>query len=97
MPRCVDPFQGGEPVSTGPVYLRLHGRGGYHYQYKAEELEWLAELCRRQDAAGRDPIYVMFNNPAMREDARRFRALVEGCSGASASWGTGPGGHGGSR
>jgi uncharacterized protein YecE (DUF72 family) len=94
---CVDPFQGVEPVSTGPVYLRLHGRGGYHYQYKAEELEWLAELCRRQDAAGRDPIYVMFNNPAMREDARRFRALVEGCSGASASWGTGPGGHGGSR
>mgnify|MGYP001031052709 CR=1 FL=1 len=73
---CVDPFQGGAPSGTGPVYLRLHGRGGYHYQYTEEELEWLDDLCRRR-LAGRRPIYVMFNNTAMKEDALRFRALVE--------------------
>jgi len=72
----VDPFQGGPPRGTGPVYLRLHGRGGYHYQYTEEELEWLDDLCRRR-LAGRRPIYVMFNNTAMKEDALRFRALVE--------------------
>jgi len=49
------------------------------------EPEVVSELCRRHAAAGRDPIYVMFNHTAMREDALRFRVLVEGGSGASAS------------
>lgn len=73
---CVDPFQGGAPSGAGPVYLRLHGRGGYHYQYTGEELEWLGDLCVRR-LAGRESIYVMFDNTAMREDALRFRGLVE--------------------
>jgi uncharacterized protein YecE (DUF72 family) len=76
---CVDPFQSGEPSGLGPVYLRLHGRGGYHYQYNDEELAQLADLCRRCRRAGRDPLYVMFNNTAMKEDALRFSALAPGC------------------
>jgi len=74
---CVDPFQSGAPSSVGPVYLRLHGRGGYHYQYTDQELEWLADVCRRCRLAGAAPIHVMFNNTAMKEDALRFQALVK--------------------
>lgn len=76
---CVDPFQGGEPAGRGAVYVRLHGRGGYHYQYSGEELARLADLCRRWRLAGRNPLYVMFNNTAMKEDALRFSALARGC------------------
>jgi uncharacterized protein YecE (DUF72 family) len=77
---CVDPFQGGEPGGQGAVYLRLHGRGGYHYQYTGEELKWLDDLCRRFRLAGREPLYVLFNNTAMKEDALRFIGLARGCS-----------------
>jgi uncharacterized protein YecE (DUF72 family) len=74
---CVDPFQGGAPSGSGPVYLRLHGRGGYHYQYTDEELDWVASsVCWRGALAGRGPIYVMFNNTSMKEDALRFMKLA---------------------
>ena len=72
---CVDPFQA-EPVSGDAVYFRLHGRGGYHYQYSGEELEQLRQRVLRYRADGRGPIYVMFNNTYMKEDARRFQALI---------------------
>ena len=68
---CVDPFES-EPAAGASAYFRLHGRGGYHYRYSDEELRRLLDTCRRQMEAGRSPIYAMFNNVYMREDARRF-------------------------
>lgn len=66
---CVDPFQ--RPLVWGePAYCRLHGKGGAHYRYSDAEL---AELKTRV-APG--PAYVLFNNTAMWDDARRFRRLL---------------------
>ncbi|HXF50650.1 MAG TPA: DUF72 domain-containing protein [Dehalococcoidia bacterium] len=72
----VDPFAG--PTLGGDVaYFRLHGRGGHRYRYTDEDLRELLGRCQRELAAGRRPVYVMFNNVSMLDDARRFRALVE--------------------
>ncbi len=68
---CVDPFNT-EPVAGSAAYFRLHGRGGYRYRHSDEDLGRLLVMCRRQIDAGRAPVYVMFNNVYMREDARRF-------------------------
>jgi uncharacterized protein YecE (DUF72 family) len=67
---CVDPFER-EPLWGEPAYLRLHGRGGYHYVYTDADLQGLADRVR---ALG--PAWVLFNNVAMWEDARRFLQLV---------------------
>ena len=66
---CVDPFER-QPVFGDPAYFRLHGKGGYHYQYTYEELIELLRLCRSETGT-----YVLFNNTAMFEDARHFLAL----------------------
>jgi uncharacterized protein YecE (DUF72 family) len=66
---AVDPFQRAS-VWGEPAYHRLHGRGGARYRYTDEDL---GELARR---VGRGPAYVLFNNPVMWDDARRFRRLV---------------------
>lgn len=72
---CVDPLAG-EPVTSGDLaYFRLHGRGGYRYRYSDEELE---EIRRRTGRSAN--AYVMFNNTYMKDDALRFRALLEGSS-----------------
>jgi len=69
---CVDPFR--EKSVWGEVlYLRLHGIGGYSYKYKDEEFRTLAEMIKGE---GR-PVYVMFNNTNMFEDALRFKKLLE--------------------
>jgi len=68
---CVDPFQR-RPLWGTPAYFRLHGKGGYRYRYTDADLEELRALTREAGAA-----YVLFNNLAMWDDARRFRALVE--------------------
>jgi uncharacterized protein YecE (DUF72 family) len=60
------------PVSRGPMYLRLHGVGGYGHRYTAAELEWLRDLVRGWDAGG----WCLFNNVFMREDAQRFLDLL---------------------
>jgi uncharacterized protein YecE (DUF72 family) len=65
----VDPFQQ-QPVHGLPVYLRLHGIGGYEYQYSAKELQYLSRVCSAELT------YCMFNNTAMREDALRFQELI---------------------
>lgn len=70
---CTDPFKG-ESVWGDVLYLRLHGIGGYAYRYNDEELAWLAGKVREE---GR-PVYVMFNNTNMYEDALRFLHLLEG-------------------
>lgn len=58
----------------GAAYFRLHGRlPRYDYQYRTEELLRIAEEARRRGSA-----YVMFNNMAMAEDARRLELILEG-------------------
>jgi uncharacterized protein YecE (DUF72 family) len=64
---CVDPFDR-RPVTGGACYFRLHGRGGYDYAYKDEELDQVIALARDYDEA-----WVIFNNTAMWLDAERFR------------------------
>jgi uncharacterized protein YecE (DUF72 family) len=68
---CVDPFQR-RPVWGEPAYLRLHGKGGYHYTYSDGELKDLLALVEALGAC-----YVLFNNTEMFDDARRFRGLWE--------------------
>lgn len=71
----VDPFTG--PTLGGRIaYFRLHGRTGYRYRYTDDDLAALLGRCRQELDAGRRPVYVMFNNVSMLDDARRFRALV---------------------
>jgi uncharacterized protein YecE (DUF72 family) len=72
---CVDPFSA-EPLHGKAVYFRLHGRGAYRYQYSDPDLRHLQQICARYLAAGRAPIWVMFNNTFMRDDALRFRDLM---------------------
>lgn len=71
---CVDPFAA-EPAWGDVSYFRLHGRGGYRYRYSDEELAWLLKLCQRRLEAGQ-PVYCLFNNVYMRDDALRFQELV---------------------
>jgi uncharacterized protein YecE (DUF72 family) len=66
---CVDPFQRAS-VWGAPSYFRLHGKGGYHYQYMDSELKEILLTCRKSKES-----YVLFNNSAMFEDARRFKAI----------------------
>lgn len=72
---CVDPFAG-ESAAGDIAYYRLHGIGGYRSRYTDHDLARLLRTCRGALASGRESAYVLFNNAAMREDARRFRALV---------------------
>lgn len=77
---CVDPLVARE--THGPfAYWRLHGIGGYRYRYTDGDLGALVDRYRESLAAGRSPVYVLFNNLAMLEDARRFRAMLGGASG----------------
>ena len=74
---CVDPFTA-EPVHGQPIYFRLHGRGRYRYSYTDEDLADLRKTCERHRDAGHSPIYVLFNNTDMRQDALRFKSLMAG-------------------
>ncbi|HXG42909.1 MAG TPA: DUF72 domain-containing protein [Dehalococcoidia bacterium] len=71
----VDPFQG-RPAWGQYAYFRLHGRGGYRYRYSDEELAQLLAICREELELGRRPVYVLFNNTQMGEDAARFLSLA---------------------
>lgn len=72
---CVDPFVT-QPVYGQACYFRLHGRGGYNYQYQQDELLELVRRCWQLLETGHEPIYVMFNNVYMRDDAQRFLKLL---------------------
>lgn len=74
---CVDPFAA-EEVPGPLAYYRLHGRGGYRYRYTDEDLAALRDRCRAALDRGAREAWAMFNNAAMLEDARRFRALLAG-------------------
>jgi uncharacterized protein YecE (DUF72 family) len=70
----VDPFA--ERTTTPErCYFRLHGRRGWRYKYEEGELE---ELCSMLPKG--TPSYVFFNNVEMRDDAARFREMVESAS-----------------
>jgi uncharacterized protein YecE (DUF72 family) len=70
---CVDPFAG-EPATKGVRYFRLHGRGGYRYQYSDTELR---DLRATVVGDGKHETYVMFNNTSMKDDAARLLALLK--------------------
>ncbi len=72
---CVDPFQARSTYGEA-VYWRLHGRGSYSYTYTDGELDMLRDEARACLAAGRGPVYVLFNNFSARNDALRFQALI---------------------
>ncbi len=65
---AVDPFLC-KPVGRGLRYFRLHGRPAYHYHYRysAQDLDQLTQML-----SGAWPNWVLFNNDAMADDARRF-------------------------
>jgi uncharacterized protein YecE (DUF72 family) len=68
---AVDPFSE-RSVTPGKCYFRLHGRRGWRYKYEDDELEELATMLPQRATS-----YVFFNNVEMRDDARRFRRIVE--------------------
>lgn len=72
---CVDPLVA-SPVAGEIAYFRLHGGAHYRHRYSDAELARLRDICREQLAAGRSPVYVLFNNMAMADDARRFQRLL---------------------
>jgi len=75
---AVDPFKWWPPLSDGPLYLRLHGRGkgevNYKYKYTDEDLKDLALMILNSK---REEAHVMFNNVYMFQDALRFYEIFE--------------------
>jgi uncharacterized protein YecE (DUF72 family) len=71
---CVDPFQS-QPRHGPSQYFRLHGIGGYGYQYTDNDLKKIKEWALTEP-----PSYVLFNNQKMKEDAMRFKNLISGDS-----------------
>lgn len=68
----VDPFK--EKTATPEkCYFRLHGRGGWRYEYETDELEELAALMPKNKIS-----YVFFNNIRMTEDAVKFQEIIKG-------------------
>jgi len=59
------------------TYWRLHGIGGYRYRYSEEELEHLHGMLTHAKHEGRTPVYVMFNNVWMKDDAKRLQTLLQ--------------------
>ncbi|HST52828.1 MAG TPA: DUF72 domain-containing protein [Pyrinomonadaceae bacterium] len=67
----VDPFS--ERTTTPRrCYFRLHGRRGWRYKYEDGELEELCSMLPEGVVS-----YVFFNNVEMRDDALRFKEIVE--------------------
>ncbi len=65
---CVDPFK--EKSMYGePSYFRLHGKGGYTYDYSEEELKELLDMCEKNT-------YCLFNNTSMYKNALEFKKMV---------------------
>lgn len=68
---AVDPFTS-RSVTPNKLYFRLHGKGGWRYEYDDSELEELAAMLSG-DANG----YVFFNNVTMTKDAMRFKRVID--------------------
>ena len=67
----VDPFAR-KTVTPEKCYYRLHGRGGWRYEYEADELEELAALLPKNKLS-----YIFFNNVRMTEDAVKFQEIIK--------------------
>src|SRR5690349_2064824 len=67
----VDPFIA-KTVTPEKHYFRLHGRGGWRYEYQPSELEELATALVNSDGG-----YVFFNNSKMTADALKFCKLLD--------------------
>ncbi len=68
---ALDPFVT-RTVTPHKLYFRLHGKGGWRYQYEEDEMRELAAFIPKRTKG-----YVFFNNVRMTQDALTFRALVE--------------------
>ena len=66
----VDPFKR-QTVTPDKIYYRLHGIGGWRYEYEEGELEELASMLPRDETS-----YVFFNNRVMFDDAVRFTRIL---------------------
>jgi uncharacterized protein YecE (DUF72 family) len=71
---CVDPFDRG-PVYGASIYWRLHGRGGYRYEYTDQDLALI--VSKLHSFPEQDLRYVMFNNVTSKQDAIRFVQHLE--------------------
>ncbi|MGB9716467.1 MAG: DUF72 domain-containing protein [Thermodesulfovibrionales bacterium] len=67
----VDPFKA-RPLYGNLRYYRLHGIGGYKYQYTHEDLLRLKAMVDKKEDT-----YFMFNNIFMFQDAQRFQHLLK--------------------
>lgn len=66
----VDPFKA-RTVTPDKIYYRLHGIGGWRYEYEEGELEEFASMLPENEIS-----YVFFNNRIMFEDAKRFKNIL---------------------
>ena len=76
---CVDPLI--DETQWGPfAYHRLHGLPAYRYRYRYsdEDLDRIYRAALDEGALDRRPVYVMFNNWWLHDDARSFVARFEG-------------------
>jgi len=71
----VDPFNV-KSATPANLYFRLHGKGGWRYEYEQSELVELAAMLPNRVAKTGAP-YVFFNNARMTQDAVRFQSIVE--------------------
>ena len=73
--RCIDPFEVDASEVRAP-YWRLHGRGGYSYRYRDDDLDKLLQLLNEYGTKTDEPRYIFFNNIWMKEDSLRFQQRV---------------------
>jgi len=73
-----DPFRVLPVYTENIAYFRLHGLGKrlYYYQFTDNELKHLHKLVQPFER-DRKEVYVLFNNLAMFDDAKRFQHYVE--------------------
>jgi uncharacterized protein YecE (DUF72 family) len=71
----VDPFES-KSITPRHCYFRLHGKGGWRYEYDESELRELVAMLPTSSTKRR-PTYVFFNNVRMTHDALGFRTIVE--------------------
>lgn len=71
---CVDPLVFAPDGESAP-YWRLHGKGSYSYRYTDEDLLELKKLLLLTPTESQ--AYILFNNVSMKEDANRFRLLLD--------------------
>jgi uncharacterized protein YecE (DUF72 family) len=71
---CVDPLVSAPDCESAP-YWRLHGKGSYSYRYTDDDLLELKKLLllAPTDLQAR----ILFNNVTMKEDADRFRRILD--------------------